>query len=77
MLRIHVCVTTSEAFPANPGYPPFTSDFKCNESASKDIRRDLMILVVPHEAVPEVSKSRKYNPEEPVPIESIVCDNLD
>ena len=30
------------------------------------------IPVVPHEAVPEVSKGREYNPEEHVPIELFV-----
>ena len=35
------------------------------------------IPVVPHEAVPEVSKGRQYNPEEHVPIESFVTTLVD
>ena len=35
------------------------------------------VPVVPHEAVPEVSKGRSYNPEEHVPIESFVTTLID
>ena len=57
------------ADPATPMAPPAEP---AAPSAEDGKGGGKTLPVVPHEAVPEVSKGRKYNPEEHVPIESFV-----
>ena len=53
------------------------SEKNFHDKVYKCMQYMIYIPVVPHEAVPEVSKGRNYNPEEHVPIESFVTSLID